>query len=115
MQDKLLQSWGNEIHVFPAVPTASNKWDEAVFHDLRAEGAFLVSARWQNGKTSWIRIKSLAGEPCRIKTDLPPSIVVRINGQPANAKSPGAGAGGDVHCQPMGRQGTDHEALAVIS
>jgi len=42
LQDMLLQSWGNKIAVFPAIPKA---WDSAVFHDLRAEGAFLVSAR----------------------------------------------------------------------
>ena len=41
LQDMLLQSWGDKINVFPAVP---QEWDTAVFHDLRAEGAFLVSA-----------------------------------------------------------------------
>ncbi|MBT7067628.1 MAG: hypothetical protein HN919_15110, partial [Verrucomicrobia bacterium] len=34
------------------------------------EGAFLVSAKRAGGRTVWIRIKSLAGEPCRIQTDL---------------------------------------------
>jgi hypothetical protein len=63
----LLQSWGGTIRVFPAMPAA---WPEAVFHDLRAEGAFLVSAGWKGGRTEWIRIKSLAGEPCRLATDL---------------------------------------------
>jgi hypothetical protein len=88
VQDMLLQSWGDTIHVFPAVPRA---WEAAVFHDLRAEGAFLVSGCRQDAKTSWVRIKSLAGEPCRIKTDLPEKLVVRINGQPGQAKSLGAG------------------------
>ena len=35
----------------------------------RAEGAFLVSARRENGKTQWVRITSLAGEPCRVKSN----------------------------------------------
>ncbi|MCX6872379.1 MAG: discoidin domain-containing protein [Verrucomicrobia bacterium] len=91
VQDMLLQSWGDNIQVFPAVPRSWNKWNDAVFHDLRAEGAFLVSARWQDGKTSWIRIKSLAGEPCKIQTDLPATMTVRVNGNPGSIKSLGAG------------------------
>ncbi len=63
LQDMLLQSWGDKIRVFPAVP---GKWKEVSFHDLRAEGAFLVSAERRAGETRWIRVKSLAGEPCRI-------------------------------------------------
>jgi alpha-L-fucosidase 2 len=63
VQDMLLQSWGNKIRVFPALP---DDWKEVAFHDFRAEGAFLISARRENGKTSFVRIKSLAGEPCVI-------------------------------------------------
>jgi hypothetical protein len=63
LHDMLLQSWGGKIRVFPAVP---DKWQTAAFHDLRAEGAFLVSAERREGKTQWIRVKSLAGEPCRV-------------------------------------------------
>jgi hypothetical protein len=64
LQDMLLQSWGKQINIFPALPSV---WKDAVFHDLRAEGAFLVSAERKEGKTKWVRIKSMAGEPCRIK------------------------------------------------
>jgi hypothetical protein len=64
LQDMMLQSWGGLISIFPAVPSV---WKDAVFHNLCAEGAFLVSAERKEGKTIWIRIKSLAGEPCRIK------------------------------------------------
>ena len=67
LQDMLLQSHGDLIRVFPAVPGA---WKEAVFHNLRAEGAFLVSAARKAGKTQWVRVKSLAGEPRRIKPSL---------------------------------------------
>jgi hypothetical protein len=64
IQTMLLQSWGDKIRIFPTMPAA---WGDAVFHNLRAEGAFLVSARRAAGKTQWVRIKSLAGEPCRVK------------------------------------------------
>ena len=66
IQDMLLQSWGREIRVFPAVP---EEWQEVSFHNFRAEGAFLVSAVRKEGKISWIRVESLAGEPCRIRAD----------------------------------------------
>lgn len=60
MHDMLMQSWGETVRVFPAVPPS---WAEAQIHDLRAEGAFLVSARRAGGRTNYVRVKSLAGEP----------------------------------------------------
>lgn len=63
VHDMLLQSWGNKIRVFPALP---DSWTDVVFHNLRTEGAFLVSASRKNGKTVFVRIKSIAGEPCII-------------------------------------------------
>ena len=67
MHDMLLSSWGDRIRVFPAVPTT---WADVSFYHLRTEGAFLVSAVRKGGATQWIEIKSLAGSPCRISTDL---------------------------------------------
>lgn len=64
----LLLSYGGVIRVFPAVP---EQWPQAVFHDLRAGGAFDVSAKRTGGTTRWIQIASEAGEPCRLQTDLP--------------------------------------------
>ncbi len=66
MLDMLIQSWGGIIRVFPAMPST---WKDASFHDLRTEGAFLVSAVRKAGKTQFIRVKSLAGAPCVLKTD----------------------------------------------
>ena len=66
IQDLLLQSWGNKLRVFPAVP---DTWKEAVFNDLRGIGAFLVSAKRENGKTTWVSVESLAGEPCTLKVN----------------------------------------------
>jgi alpha-L-fucosidase len=68
MLDMVLQSWGRSIRVFPACPST---WKDAAFHDLRAEGAFLISAVRKGGRTQFVRVKSLAGEPCRIQCDLP--------------------------------------------
>ncbi|MCL5129613.1 glycoside hydrolase family 95-like protein [Algibacter sp. L4_22] len=59
-----LQSWGDKIRVFPAIP---DSWKEASFQDLRAQGGFLVSANRIKGKTEWVSIKSLEGKPCVLK------------------------------------------------
>jgi hypothetical protein len=67
VQDMLLQSWGNKIRVFPALPDI---WQDVAFHNFRAEGAFLVSASRKNGKTEFVTIKSLAGEPCIINPSI---------------------------------------------
>jgi alpha-L-fucosidase 2 len=63
IQDLLLQSWEGKIRIFPAVP---KDWKDVTFENLRAEGAFLISAVRKDGETKWIKIKSLAGEPCII-------------------------------------------------
>jgi alpha-L-fucosidase 2 len=69
LHDMFVQSWGGTIRVFPAVPAA---WADVTVHNLRTEGAFLLSARRSGGKTQFVRVKSLAGEPCRVKPgDLP--------------------------------------------
>ena len=88
LQDMLLQSWGNKINVFPAVPKG---WNTSVFHDLRAEGAFLVSAQRKEGKTQWVRVKSLAGEPCRIKPNIEGDLKIVSLGKPIPLKSLGNG------------------------
>ena len=48
LHDMLLSSWGDRIRVFPGVP---GKWADVAFKDLRAQGAFLVTAvrkKWQD-------------------------------------------------------------------
>jgi len=77
LQYMLIQSWGGTIRVFPAVPA---EWRECVFHDLRTEGAFLISAERRNGQTRWVRVKSLAGEPCRIKPGLKGEVKAVVGG-----------------------------------
>lgn len=82
IHEMLLQSWGERIVVFPAV---TDQWQDVTFHQLRAEGAFLVSAERRNGKTRWIHITSEAGEPCLIECDL---IHPRIEGLSENSMTP---------------------------
>jgi antitoxin (DNA-binding transcriptional repressor) of toxin-antitoxin stability system len=83
VHEMLLQSWGGTLHVFPAGPPT---WQEASFHDLRAEGAFLVSAVRRGGKTTMVRVKSLAGEPARLRVEMEDPEIVGSSARAATAE-----------------------------
>jgi len=67
--EMLLQSWTFDpadyrIRVFPAIPES---WKDVRFDNLRAEGAFLVSAEKKDGIVQRVKIFSEAGKPCRLE------------------------------------------------
>ncbi len=62
LQEMMLQSWDGIIRVFPAWPANI----DASFENLRAEGAFLVSATWSGGCVKTLEIESLHGCHCRV-------------------------------------------------
>jgi alpha-L-fucosidase 2 len=64
IQEMLLQSQGGVIRVFPSMP---DRWHDAEFENLRAEGAFVVSARKRDGIVEYVRIHSEAGGKCRVR------------------------------------------------
>lgn len=74
LQDMLVQSWGGLIRIFPAVPAA---WQDVTIHDTRTEGAFLVSAVRRGGRTRFVRVRSEAGQPCRVRTGIEGPLTVR--------------------------------------
>lgn len=82
VQEMLLQSWSATpgkpntgiIRLFPATP---DKWADASFVDLRAEGGHKVSARRENGKTVWFRIKAGKTGVIRIKDNFDQQIPER--------------------------------------
>ena len=63
LQEMLIQSHSGVIRVFPAVPAS---WKEVEFNNLRAEGAFLVSAVMKDGVTSRIEIHAEKEGECRL-------------------------------------------------
>ena len=73
LHDMLLQSWGGEVKVFPALPT---DWKDVVIHNMRTEGAFLVTAVRRGGETQYVRVRSLAGEPLRVKCGIDAPVVL---------------------------------------
>jgi alpha-L-fucosidase 2 len=72
VQEMLLQSWSPTpgkinsgiIRIFPATP---QKWLNASFRNLRAEGGYKVSAIRKNNKTIWFSITSAKAGIVRIK------------------------------------------------
>ncbi|HZH67006.1 MAG TPA: hypothetical protein VEY10_19105 [Flavisolibacter sp.] len=68
VNEMMLQSYDGEIHVFPAVPDA---WKEVSYHNLRTEGAFLVTARRAHGKAVYIKMESLAGGSFKLNIGSP--------------------------------------------
>ncbi len=63
VHEMLLQSWHGVVRIFPATP---ERWRDASFEDLRAEGGFRVSARRENHQTTWIRIGATVDGTLRV-------------------------------------------------
>ena len=64
VHELLLQSRGDYIQVFPAVPDG---WQNVSFENLRTEGAFIISAKKEKGVASKVVIKAEKGGVCKIK------------------------------------------------
>jgi alpha-L-fucosidase 2 len=63
IQEMLLQSHTGVIRIFPAIPGG---WSDVSFADLRAEGAFLVSARRTGGRLEEVLIHAEKGGVVRL-------------------------------------------------
>lgn len=58
VNEMFIQSYSGVIEIFPAVPES---WKEIGFNNLRAEGAFIVSAKRRNGQPEEVNIRAEAG------------------------------------------------------
>ncbi len=65
VQEMLLQSHTGRIRVFPAIP---DSWRDVEFHNLRAQGGVLVSARRRGGRVVLVEIESTEGGLVRIES-----------------------------------------------
>ena len=63
INEMLMQSHQGVIKLFPCW----KKTDDASFENLRADGAFLVSAELKDGKISSLKIKSIKGRKCTVE------------------------------------------------
>lgn len=64
LQEMLLQSYAGFIEIMPAIPAA---WEDVSFESLRAEGAFLVSAKRSDRQLSEVTVSSEKGGVARLK------------------------------------------------
>lgn len=84
LNEMLCMSVGNVIRLFSGLPEGQT----AAFEDLRAWGAFLISARQVNGRVAEVRIKSEKGKLCTIVNPWPGRTVrVLRNGRSAGSVS----------------------------
>ena len=55
--EMLVQSWGGEIRLLPALPTA---WPDGVVRGIRARGAVSVDMAWRARKVHWLELRGPA-------------------------------------------------------
>jgi alpha-L-fucosidase 2 len=111
IHDMLLQSWDGKIRVFPAIP---DKWPDAAFRDFRTQGAFLVSAKRQGGKTEFVSVTSETGQPCVIRPGIAdPAITIDGNPPPDGAVEKLAGGFYRVDLPPGARAVFAREGLGA--
>ncbi len=83
VMEMLLQSHHGRIRLFPSIP---DRWHDAYFRDLRAEGAFLVTAKLARGSVTFVTIKSEAGLRCEVSNPFRGSAILEELGAPATSQ-----------------------------
>ena len=66
MTEMLVQSQGDCIEIFPALP---DSWNKGSFKGIRARGNFEITANWENSKLTALEIISNTGKDCVLKQE----------------------------------------------
>ena len=64
IMEMLVQSWGDELHILPALPAA---WSSGRISGVRARGGLNVSLAWRQGKPTSLSLSGPAGATVRIR------------------------------------------------
>jgi len=76
--EMVLQSWGDEIHVLPALPKA---WPEGAMHGIRARGGIEADVAWAGARLKRLALRGKAGD----------SVVVRYGAERRSLRLDGQG------------------------
>ncbi len=76
LEEMYLQDWEDCIRVFHGCPSS---WNNVSFKNMRARGAFLISAERKNGNTTSVTVSSEKGGTCRIHTGIT-EMMLRVTG-----------------------------------
>jgi alpha-L-fucosidase 2 len=72
--EMLLQSHAGEIHLLPALPEA---WPTGTISGILARGGFELDITWDGGELVGASVRSLLGNPCRVRTRAPVEVTCR--------------------------------------
>ncbi|MBW8735015.1 MAG: glycoside hydrolase N-terminal domain-containing protein, partial [Asticcacaulis sp.] len=64
IMELLVQSWGGEVHLLPALPSA---WPSGEIKGVRARGGLAIDLRWRAGKLASLTVKGPPGAPVRLR------------------------------------------------
>ncbi|NDV54623.1 glycoside hydrolase family 95 protein [Parabacteroides sp. 52] len=81
--EMLMQSHAGFIQLLPALPDV---WATGEITGLKARGNFEIHMRWQHNQLEEATLRSLAGEKCIVRTQLP--VIVKKKGQIIARSSP---------------------------
>jgi alpha-L-fucosidase 2 len=77
--EMLVQSWGGEIRLLPALPS---EWASGEARGVRARGGISVSLGWRAHKIRWLELGGRPNQPVRVRYgDLVESIVLDARGR----------------------------------
>jgi alpha-L-fucosidase 2 len=79
IMEMIVQSWGGEIRLLPALPSA---WPTGEVRGIRARGAITVSLGWRARKLRWLELTGPAHQPIELRYgDVSKSIALDARGR----------------------------------
>jgi len=70
--EMIVQSWGGEIHLLPALPKA---WADGAVHGVRARGGIALDLAWVRGHPSRLALRGRPGQSVRLRVGRHPLAV----------------------------------------